>query len=284
MCHKDSKGLKKSLRSPWSPAANQYFVGSLPQPLDHMACPSSFWMTPSAGRAHSVSSLDVGPVVWTPGADSAPLALPAVAMSKGRRLPRRPKRPQPRHSTAASSWTLELQLAKSFRHKLLTMVILCNINTKDSYLAPLIITRCQWTFSHWRWPSYIAYDIWIYLYRCIKYYTCTYKTCSALGDWSCKGWLFWEPGGALTPGKQSLCQEHWTIDCTWGAVRICGSERELAKVLGPLWFLVVLQSSMSHFFWAPIVLHGLVQFDILDDHSETAYMKANFEGTCSKTT
>lgn len=127
------KRTEKSLRSPWSPAANQYFVGSLPQPLDHMACPSSFWMTPSAGRAHSVSSLDVGPVVWTPGADSAPLALPAVAMLKGRRLPRRPKRPQPRHSTAASSWTLELQLAKSFRHKLLTMVILCNINTKDSY-------------------------------------------------------------------------------------------------------------------------------------------------------
>ena len=29
----------------------------------------------------------------------------------------------------------------------------------------------------------------------------------------------------------------------------------------------------------PIVLHGLVQADILDDHSETTYMNVDFEGT-----
>ena len=152
MCKKDSKGLDKTLRSPWSPAANQYFVGSLPQLLDHMACPSSFWMTPSAGRAHSVSYLDVGPVVWTPGADSAPLALLALlalaVATKGRR-PRRKQRPppRPRHSTSiASLWTLELQLARhKFSAPQAVSLGVYVIKYSGLLLTPLMVTRCQWT-------------------------------------------------------------------------------------------------------------------------------------------
>ena len=44
---------------------------------------------------------------------------------------------------------------------------------------------------------------------------------------------------------------------------------------------VVLQKEIGEISKFPIVLHGLVPSDMLDDHSETTYTSANFEGTTS---